>query len=184
MKLTSLSPFHSSRVWLARARQSVGAAGLLGSMLVVAALVLASMGWRGHQRHLRELAGAQSSAPPATTVAPVPTLPPRVLPDAADVPRLLSRIERAAIEAGLGWPRADYRFNAASDDLPASVEVRCTLKGPYPAVRGFVAALLQDMPTLTLREFSISRSSADVAEVEAKLAAIVYVAGSQVTPRP
>lgn len=178
MNVVPLSVFHSSRVGLARAYQSVGVVGLLGSMLVVAALLLASIGWRGHQRFLQKLANAQSQTPPLTTVAPAPTLPPRVLPDAADVPRLLSRIERAATEAGLGWPRADYRFNSASDDVPASVEVRCTLKGPYPALRGLVAALLQDMPTLTLREFTISRNSADVAEVEAKLAVIIYVAGS------
>ena len=71
---------------------------------------------------------------------------------------------------------ADYRVIAATQDTPASLEVRCTLKGPYPAVRTFVTALLQDTPALTLKEFALSRASADVTDVEAKLAVVVYLA--------
>jgi hypothetical protein len=85
-------------------------------------------------------------------------------------------MQRAAQEQGLGWPHADYRFNAATEDTPASLEVRCALKGSYPSIRRFVTALLHDTPTLTLREFSLSRASAEAADVEAKLGIVVYLA--------
>ena len=105
-----------------------------------------------------------------------PKVPARLpLPPASDIPLLLTRLQRAALDAGLNWPRADYRINAASDEALATLEVRCALKGPYTAVRRFVTALLQDAPTLTLREFALSRASADAGEVEAKLAIVVYL---------
>lgn len=88
---------------------------------------------------------------------------------------LLARIERTAVERGLGWPQAEYRFTAATGEAPDNVEVRCALKGPYRSVRAFVTALLMDTPTLTLREFSVSRANSDAAAVEAKLSIVVYL---------
>ena len=172
------------RVWFARSHQRVGATGLLGCALMFVALIVVLQAWRTHQLAVRERASVPQQDVLPTATVPGPAAPPRYLPDAGEVPRLLSRIERAATTAGLGWPRADYRFIAAAGDVPASVEVRCALTGPYPALRRFVTALLQDTPTLTLKEFSLSRSGADVAEVEAKFVIVVYVAdrGSGVRP--
>jgi hypothetical protein len=172
----SLPRLHATRVWFARAQQRLGPQGLVGCALLLAALMLGSQVWRSHRSHMLEPVSAAVESALRPTRTPLAPSPPRVLPDPADVPRLLARIERAATAAGLGWPRADYRFHAASGDVPASVEVRCALTGTYPAFRGFVTALLQDTPTLTLREFTLSRSGVDAAEVEAKLAIVVYVA--------
>lgn len=161
----------------ARLHQRIGAAGVLGLALTAAAVLLFSFTWRQHQRDLADAAEqpiAQSEAPKQQALVRMP-LPPSV----SDVPLLLTRVQRIALEAGLGWPRADYRVNPASDEAPASLEVHCALKGPYPSVRRFVTALLQDMPTLTLREFALSRPSAEVVDIEAKLAIVVYLsAGS------
>lgn len=178
--MNALPATHALRVVLARAHQRFGTPGVLGGVLLLAALAMLAFAWRSHQAAIGELSRApldSAAILPTTSSAALRTTP-RVLPDASNVPQLLSRIERAATASGLGWPRADYRFNAASDDTPASVEVRCTLKGPYPAVRRFVTALLQDTPSLTLKEFALSRAAADAAEVEAKLAIVVYVAGN------
>jgi Pilus assembly protein, PilO len=178
--VSTLPVTHALRVALARAHQRLGTPGAMGCVLIVVALVMVAIAWRGHQTALAEALRApldNAAAGRAASPAAMP-IAPRVLPDAADVPKLLSRIERAATAAGLGWPRADYRVNTATDDTPSGVEVRCTLKGPYPAVRRFVTALLQDTPTLTLKEFALSRATADAAEVEAKFTIVVYVAGN------
>jgi Pilus assembly protein, PilO len=178
--MNTLPATHALRVALARAHQRLGTPGAMGCVLIVVALVMGAFAWRGHQTALAEVVRAPGDNAVAGRAASPAAMPfvPRVLPDVAEVPRLLSRIERAATAAGLGWPRADYRVNTATDDTPASVEVRCTLKGPYPAVRRFVTALLQDTPTLTLKEFALSRAAADAADVEAKFAIVVYVAGN------
>ena len=96
-------------------------------------------------------------------------------PSARETPKLLERIERAAVERGLGWPQADYRFVAATSEAPESLEVRCALKGPYKSVRGFVTALLLDNPTLTFREFSLVRPNADAENVDARLTIVIYL---------
>jgi hypothetical protein len=161
-------------VFAARAHQRVGAAGLLGVGLLAATAVVFALAWRGHQGDL----ASAVVAPSPTLIQPRPptTQPRLLLPPASDIPLLLTRLQRAALEQGLGWPRADYRINPAAEEAPASLEVHCTLKGPYPNVRRFVTALLQDAPTLTLREFALSRASADAADVEAKLSIVVYLA--------
>jgi hypothetical protein len=160
-------------VLAARVRQRVGLAGVLGLALACAAALLFSSAWRQHQRNLvdaaKPLAATQFEVPRPKVHARMP------LPPASDIPLLLTRLQRAALEAGLSWPRADYRVNAATDEAPASLEVHCALKGPYLGVRRFVTALLQDAPTLTLREFALSRPSADVADVDAKLAIVIYL---------
>jgi hypothetical protein len=177
--VNALPATHALRVMLARAHQRLGTPGALGVVLLISALAMLALASRNHRATMGELSRApldNTAMLPITSSAALRSAP-RFLPDAGDAPQLLSRIERAATASGLGWPRADYRFNTATDDLPASVEVRCTLKGPYPAVRRFVTALLQDTPTLTLKEFALSRAAADVADVEAKFAIVVYVAG-------
>lgn len=174
------------QIVVARLHQRLGLPGLLGlGLLLIAALVL-SLAWREHRpmsrvAHLPELPGSVDPFA-ARGGAATPSQPrtKATLPSPTDVPLLLTRIQRAALDAGLGWPRADYRFNPATDEAPASLEVQCALKGPYPAVRRFVTALLQDTPTLTLREFNLSRANPDAGDVDAKLSIVVYVASEQV----
>jgi hypothetical protein len=175
---------HALRVRLVRVRYAIGTPGVIGCLMIVVAAATWWSAWRSHPRVQPTVAQVDERTAWQAGSASGATAPRRVLPEAADVPRLLQRVERAAVAAGLGWPRADYRFNPAADDMPASVEARCTLKGPYPAVRRFVTMLLLDTPALTLKEFSLSRGGADVADVEAKLALVVFVAGSPATVRP
>ena len=165
----------------ARLYQRIGWHGAFGLASLLAAAVAVALAWRPHQRFVLEaqMTESRATAEPMPTRVDAATSQPRVqasLPPASDIPLLLTRIQRAALDSGLGWPRADYQFNAANDDTPASLEVQCTLKGPYLAIRRFVTTLLQDTPTLTLREFNLSRPNADAADVEAKFSIVVYLA--------
>lgn len=171
----------------ARLYHRIGLPGAFGLALLLTAAVSVALAWRPHQRFGLEAQMPESRgiAEPMTARTDAATSQPRVqasLPSASDIPLLLTRIQRAALDSGLGWPRADYRFNAANDDTPASLEVQCTLKGPYLAIRRFVTTLLQDTPTLTLREFDLSRPNADAADVEAKFSIVVYLATDAAAP--
>jgi Pilus assembly protein, PilO len=183
MSTVTPSLSHRVRVGFARAHQRLGAHGLFGLLLIVAAAAVLSMAWSRHRAAMPTAAsnGRVESIAPGSLRSSQPVAPP-ALPDGADVPKILARIERAATASGLGWPRADYRTNAATEDMPATLEVRCTLKGGYPNVRRFVTALLQDTPALTLKEFSLSRAGADAAEVDAKIAIVVYLGSGTVKP--
>lgn len=166
------------RVTAARVHQRLGSAGVVGLLALAFAAAKGYAAWSDQDAFERSAQlGATVAASTTPTPAPAASSPRTHWPAAAEVPTLLSRIERSAVEQGLGWPQADYRITAATAELPASLEVRCTLKGPYLGIRRFVTALLLDQPTLTLREFSLTRASAEASQVDAKLILVVYLAG-------
>jgi hypothetical protein len=166
---------HALTMHWARLRYRLGVAGPLGLGMVVASLAIATSAWRAQSRPLSQ-AEAVPPTPSAPTLIAQQVQPTSPRPTVADVPLLLSRIERAAVAEGLGWPRADYRVTAATNELPASLEVRCTLEGPYLALRRFVTAVLLDAPTATLKEFGLSRPNTETPVVQARLTFVVYLA--------
>lgn len=163
----------------AHGQRRFGWPGWLGlALLAAAAGLLASALMRQQDMSAlatRERAAAprvSASAPqPASARSPMSALPPR-----ESVPLLLSRVQRAAHDQGLDWPRAEYRSTSPTAEAPGGVEIRCTLKGAYPAMRRFVTALLLDMPTLTFKDLVLVRQGAESAEVELRLTIAVYVA--------
>lgn len=176
---------HVFKVGFARLQQWLGLPGQIGLGMLLAAGVVLSFAYRQHALAvfpadtIKPERQSQEALQPGRRADSALRLPP-----ASDIPLLLTRIQRAAIEEGLGWPKADYRFTEATEEAPAAVEVRCALKGQYPSIRRFVTALLLDAPTLTLRDFALSRPSPDSPDVEAKLGIVVYVAsGSSAVPR-
>jgi hypothetical protein len=108
--------------------------------------------------------GAVSSHRAAS--APAPAM--AVLAE-ADLTNLQRALAARAAAAGLGWPTADYRLLPASEALPPAYEVHCALKGNYPAIRRFLVDTLTGSPPAALREFALTRATADNAEVEAHL---------------
>src|SRR5689334_3351605 len=101
------------KIVLARWEQRVGWPGLLGVSLLVTGATLLAVGRpdplarQSVDSPLDTLDAARGEPPvaPAPPLPPVPTigdLP--VLPPIADVPLLLTRIQRAALDQGLGWP--------------------------------------------------------------------------------
>jgi hypothetical protein len=163
---------------LARGHRAFGWAGWIGLGLAAASAIVLASGWIRHQDGLAR--AAQAAAPSGPTAVParsaVSDTPAVKLPPRDSIPTLLSRIERAALDQGLEWPRADYRTTNATAEAPASIEIRCTLKGPYPAIRRFLAALLLDTPALTFKELALNRANAESAEVETRLAIVIYLA--------
>ncbi len=165
------------RIAGARLRQLVGWNGAVGLMLIFVSLwVVAALRWAAPPTPA-ELTTSPSLATGAAVVESQRAAPQQdvAIPPVSAVPLLLTRIQRTAVAHGLGWARADYRLNPATDEVPASLDVKCVLKGSYPNVRAFVTDVLLDVPTLTLRQFNLSRPGIETSEVEAKLSFVVYL---------
>jgi hypothetical protein len=173
-----------AKVLLWRLHQALSYPGWIGLALCALAGVIWLQAWRDLRRSDLVERGMPLAAPVALG-APVEAGPkPVQLPLVSEVPLLLQRLERTAVEHSLGWPRADYRLHAPTDGAPAMLEVKCAFDAPYLHIRRFVSALLLDIPALTLREFSVSRPSAEAGNVQAKLTIVVFLSGDVMEAHP
>ena len=176
-------PLRYVRVRLARLHQGVGWAGIAGIALLAVAGIVMALAWSAQQAFVQA-----SAARSVVALAPTPSmprtdaLPPATpdLPSASEIPLLLTQMKQAAISNSLDWRAAEYRVTAAISTQPASLEVRCNLKGPYPKLRGMLVQLMSAIPSFTIREFSASRPNADVADIEAKLVLAVFLQDSAI----
>jgi hypothetical protein len=157
-----------ARVVAARLYRRIGWPGMVGMMALCVAIAILVQARPA--KHLNV------SLPPSTTQAVsrgAPALP--KLSSTAEIPLIEAQIEQAAVTQGLGWAQAQYRLNPSGDETFGSVEVRCTLKGPYPNLRRFVAQVLTEVPGASLRELAMSRASSDTPEVEGKFDIVVFL---------
>lgn len=165
------------RVAFARVLQLVGWLGLAGLLILVVAAWVAQDAWSRH-RLLGRVANFAEARPIEASVSSALRVqaPVLKLPSSRDIPVLLNRIERAAVGNDLPWTTGDYRFVAATEQSPASIEVRCALRGPYPKLRAMVAEVLGIAPAVTFREMSFSRQAITAADVDAKFLVVVFLA--------
>lgn len=179
MSGAALSPMQRVGIAGACVRHAVGWSGCLGIALLVGAAVLM----------FRTSLHAADSSPQATLAvaagSPSPAgdrereanlvIEPESVPHASESDAIIARIKNAAESEGLAWARADYRLTDSTADSFAALEVKTSLKAPYPRVRRYLAHLFNDLPTLTLREFVVSRPTSEAPDVEVKLGILVFV---------
>ena len=157
---------------LLRLHRHIGWSGVTGLTVLAAALIF------GLAMVMRPIEVAPDSTPSMAAAVVAKASPADAtrltLPAVSDAPLVLNRIRHSAEAHGLGWPRAEYRQQSATDEMPASVEVHCTLKGSYPQIRAFLADVLLDSPSTAVRSFNVTRAASESAEVEAKLVFTTY----------
>jgi len=179
MTVARVDPMQRVRVSLARMHQRIGWAGIAGIVLFAAAVVVIALAWSVQAAFVRSdearAAATVAAVPPpdAWAAAPTPAIP--ELSPASEIPLLLTQIKQAAVGNGLDWRAAEYRVTAATPTQPASLEVRCSIRGPYPKLRGMLVQLKASIPAFSLREFSASRPNADTVDVDAKLTLAVFL---------
>ena len=152
------------------ARRACGWPGLVGLTLLAGAGIDIGRTMAAAAR-LDALPVATAVAPHRSTSAPAATL----LLEESDLPGLQRELAARAAASGMPWPAAEYRMLPMNETLPAAYEVRCTLKGPYPAIRRFIVETLAGTPPAALREFSLARATADNADVEAHLRFVFFL---------
>ena len=179
MTATSAAPVQHVRVALARVQQLIGWAGIAGVALLVAAVIVTALAWSAQKAFVRANATRSPVVAPqpmtATVMAEAVAPPTPELPPASDIPLLLTQMKQAAVSNGLDWRAAAYRITAATPTQPASLEVRCSIRGAYPKLRSMLVQLQTSIPAFTVREFSANRPNADTPDVEAKLALAVLL---------
>ncbi|MEO8154062.1 MAG: GspMb/PilO family protein [Rhizobacter sp.] len=157
------------RVAAARTQQALGWAGLAGVGLLLASLIWLALGWQAHRMPVLDESAALAPAPAAESQRlPAPSIA-IDLPRRNEVPLLLTQIQQSVVSQGLAWAAADYKLMPATETAPATLEVRCALKGSYPKLRAVLAQLLRSVPGLTVRDLAMKRVNIDVAEVQATL---------------
>lgn len=172
-------------VRIARATQIFGFIGWVGLGLSVLSVV-----WFASLWHARE-ADLAASAITLVHDVPVPSQPtPSVVPARLALARqdeqalLLTQVQQVAVSQGLAWTAAEYKLVPASESVPMALEIRCTLRGPYPRLRATLVQWLQGVPALAVRDLSMSRPSSDVAEVEAKLQIVIFMRSGAPETKP
>ncbi|MBI3380397.1 MAG: hypothetical protein HY019_00195 [Aquabacterium sp.] len=150
-------------------------------MLLVSAFALIWLRQEGlhvlkqHRQAMQSATVASSPSVSEPAPASLRTLPP-TLPRGIDSVALLKRIKSTVQAGGLTWPQADYRLTPLSDERLATLEIRTTLKGPYPKLRQLISTLLDKEPALALQELSLTRPNGDTLDVEAKVRWVVFLA--------
>jgi hypothetical protein len=110
-------------------------------------------------------AGASRSADPAAAVeALLDGLPPLV-----QAPDFVARLHASAAEHGLVLESGEYHVVHDAEARLARYQVRFPLKGGYVQIRRYVAAVMGGIPSMTLDEFSIRRTTIGASEVEARV---------------
>jgi DNA-binding transcriptional ArsR family regulator len=174
---TRLSVPQVAQIAAARIYARLGWPGCAG--LILSVLSLAALAWLHQVKHLSAIGAIQDTVSEAVTRAPAPQpvrITPPALPHSADSVRLVKHIKEIVQGSGLSWPQADYRITPLSDEGLATLEIRTTIKGPYPKLRQLIATLLDKEPALALRELTLARPNGDTPEVEAKIRWVVFLA--------
>lgn len=172
------------RLMAARVLHPIGWAGCAGLLLLLSApawLALQARPVPAAAPAVTRVEGARV-APPALAASQTVAAMAAPLPAADELPLLLTQVQQLVVTQGLEWQSVDYKLLPASDETPAAMEVRCTLKGPYPKLRLVVSRWLTTVPGLALRELSFTRPSSEAPEVEAKLTLVLFMQSSPAGP--
>ncbi len=159
--------------WIAR-RAVVGLRwkGLAGLALVVVSLVVLfgvsgpmlerQRALENEAQALRARSGAADPGARAQTPRSQLSTFYSFFPSTAELPDLLSRMQRAARDNGLTLERGEYRLIRDAGFALSRYQITYPLRGSYTQVRGFVKDVLDAVPAAALEEMTLKR--ADVAE--------------------
>ncbi len=104
-----------------------------------------------------------------------------LFPPAAQLTDELERLHRLARRAGLELAQGEYRLERREAGL-WSYRVTLPVRGRYPQLRDFLAALLKDLPTASLDGVRFERKRAPETLLDAQVRVTLHVRPSGETP--
>lgn len=161
----------------------LGRAGMLGSILLLVALLflatvvrpkqaaLDALAW--HNQQARQLALAEQES--AARQRNAGTNPDSLAPKAAGV---LRRLHDAATQSGLELEQGEYRLVDASDAQFRYYQFSLPVYGSYKEVREFLSSALNSVPALALSSVQMRRESIGETELEVALNFTLYLEAS------
>lgn len=172
----------------ATCKMTLGESGLAGLALIVAAVLFFSTAIQERQagaQRLQQRAAAlherHGDTQSRTGSAATPEEALRVFvdyfPTVATLQDWIERIQAAAATAGVKIERADYKLVPEQAAGLARYQITLPVKGTYPQLRSFVAALLDAVPALALVDIDLKREAISVGTVEARLTLALFLRG-------
>ena len=156
----------------------VGATGLSGIALVVAALVLfiannlpqgtAVAVLKAQILRLAPLGHAPVVATPGGTVL-------AALPKRDDAPTVVGKVFAQAAAAGVELPRGQYEYVPSRDGVAARYRMTFPVHTTYPKLRDFMDRTLVALPAVAVEGLRIERKKVGDEEVDAELKLSAYV---------
>ena len=96
-------------------------------------------------------------------------------PPPTSSPDWLGRIHEIARARGLQLQSGEYRLERGSSPRLARYQITLPVQGSYAQIRGFVSAVLEQVPAAVLEEVSLKRDSVESARVEARIRLTLYL---------
>lgn len=166
--------------WLAWLAARLGAPGLLGLVLLLAALAAHV----GLTEPLRRQASTMHARAEALAAQPRPAARARIevardfaqtLPAAQQDASILAGLFAAAEAAGLALDQGDYQLTVDRQAGLQRRRITLPVAGPYPALRAFLAEVLARYPSLGLDGLHLARDHANATEIKATLRFTLYL---------
>lgn len=170
------------RARLERFARLLGAAGVLGVGLLVACLGFYGSALEPAQRELKEKNLALERMRSRTPYKPVSSGGPAeelarfhgLFPPMAGLTDQVDRLHRLGRRAGLELAQGEYRLEKPATGLWL-YRISLPVRGTYPQVRDFAAAILRDMPAASLDAMRFDRKRALDAELDAQIRVTFYL---------
>lgn len=153
----------------------LGWAGAVGAGLIVAALVLDAGVLVPLEAERNALVEKNALAAVVKPVAGVRPGQPAMTAHAETAEATLRRLFAAARQAGLSLDQGDYQLGLGQDGRPARYQFTLPVLGAYPAIRGFIAQMLNEDPALALGAVEMSRPTIEDNELDATLHFVLYL---------
>lgn len=159
----------------------IGVAGVLGLGLLVACLPYYFSGVRPLERELqarREAADRLRDRGPFRPVAAEDRTGElrrfrELFPPLDRMPDELERLYALARGAGLDLQQGEYRLERRQAGL-AAYRITLPARGAYPQLRGFISAVLSDIPVASVDALRLERRKAADAQLEAQLSLTIW----------
>jgi Tfp pilus assembly protein PilO len=97
-------------------------------------------------------------------------------PAAPSTPDWLGRIHAAAVAKGLTLASGEYKVDKAGSPRLARYQITLPVQGTYPQIRGFIGAVLAEVPAAVIEEVSLKRESVESARLDARIRITLYLA--------
>lgn len=164
-----------TRVFVIRA--ALGPAGMLGIVVLLSCVpyYLLALQPLQHEVDAQRAAARRLRAPTAAQPAPGNELRDfyKLFPSLNQLPAQLARLYALARAAQLDLPQGEYRLEDSRLRLVA-YRIRLPLRGSYPQLREFIAAVLKNLPLVSLDELRFAREKNGETQLDAQLRLTMY----------
>lgn len=155
----------------------LGWVGAAGAVLLLAVALLDGLYLRPLEAERAALAERNALAAVVRPVAddPGPTPPAVAAPLAETAEATLRHLFAAARQAGLRLDQGDYQLRRSPAGNQGRYQLTLPVQGSYPAIRDFIAGMLNDDPALALVSVEMNRPAIESTELDATLHFVLHL---------